>query len=187
MRWLALGLAALLGCGAVRGPELDPQEHPRGEHQRLVQEPFERLWPAVLRGLDAEGFRVAHEDRARGAIATRTIRYAGRDVGRRLAEIGDLSRARSAGLERVSELAVTYYLLLAPAGDAGTRVRIRSTIEAIDRSDTFLVAPGVFPLGARRVDVPSRGVLEHDLMRHLAANLFTAEEMLFMLGELGVD
>jgi len=39
----------------------------------------------------------------------------------------------------------------------------------------------------RHIDVPSRGVVEHDLMRRLAANLFTAEEMLFMLGELGVD
>src|SRR5205814_1241174 len=112
--------AVALGCHAWR-PELDPKEHLRGEHTRLVQEPFERLWPAVLHGLEEEGLRVAEADRARGAIATRPVRFAGADLQKKLAEIADLSRARREGMGRVSELDVTYYLLLAPA-DRGRQV-----------------------------------------------------------------
>src|SRR5205814_233815 len=78
-------------------------------------------------------------------------------------------------------------LLLAPAGEAGTSLKIRCAIDAIDRSEAIFLGPGVFQVAPRHIDVPSRGVVEHDLMRRLAANLFTAEEMLFMLGELGVD
>ena len=184
--WLALVLAVALGCGGWR-PELDPKEHPRGEHTRLVQEPFERLWPAVLHGLEEEGLGVAQADRARGTIATRPTRYAGADVQKKIAEIADLSRARREGMARVSELNVTYYLLLAPAGDAGTSVKIRSGIDAIDRSEAVFGGPGIFQVMPRHLDVPSRGVVEHDLMRHLVANLFPAEEMLLLLGELGVD
>ncbi|HUE30209.1 MAG TPA: hypothetical protein VMR79_05005 [Verrucomicrobiae bacterium] len=183
---LALVLAVVLGCGGWRA-ELDPKEHLRGEHTRLVQEPFERLWPAVLRGLEEEGLRVAAVDRARGTIATRPVRYAGADLPKKLAEIADLSRARREGMGRVSELAVTYFLLLAPAGDAGTSLKIRSAIDAVDRGEAVFLGPGVFQVVPRHIDVPSRGVVEHDLMRRLVANLFTTEEMLLMLGELGVD
>src|SRR3989441_2515940 len=105
-RGLALALAVALGCGGWR-PELDPKEHVRGEHTRLVQEPFARLWPAVLHGLEEEGLRVADADRARGTIATRPVHYAGADIPKKLAEIGDLSRARREGMGRVSELDVT--------------------------------------------------------------------------------
>jgi len=177
----------LLSCGGMHAPELDPKEHVRGERQRLVHEPFDRLWPAVLRALPDEGLRVARADQPRGAIATHAVRYTGRDVQRRLAEIGDLSRARAAGLQRVSEIEVTYYVLLAAAGDAGTTLRIRSTIEAIDRSESVFLGPGIFQVLPHHVDVPSRGIVEHELMRRLAANLFTAEEMLFLLGEPGID
>src|SRR5438445_788267 len=102
--WLALMLAVALGCGGWR-PELDPKEHLRGEHTRVVQEPFERLWPAVLHGLEEEGLGVAAADRARGTIATRPVRYAGADLQKKLAEIADFSRARREGMGRVSALA----------------------------------------------------------------------------------
>jgi len=185
-RWLALALAVAVGCHAWK-PALDPKEHMRGEHARLVQEPFASLWPAVLRGLEEEGLSIAASDRAQGTIATRPLRYAGADATRRLAEIADLSRARGEGMGRVSELELTYYLLLAPAGDAGTSVKIRCAIDAIDRSESIFLGPGVLQVVPRHVEVPSRGVVEHDLMRRLVANLFMAEEMLLMLGELGVD
>ena len=182
----AVVVVLALSCG-VRAPELDPKEHVRGERQRVVQEPLERLWPAVLRALPDEGLQVARADQARGAIATHAVRYTGRDVQKRLAEIGDLARARAAGLQRVSELEVTYYLLLASAGDAGTTLRIRSTIQAIDRSEPIFLGPGIFQVLPHHVDVPSRGIVEHELLHRLVANLFTAEEMLFLLGEPGID
>jgi hypothetical protein len=183
----SIAVAALVGCGAVRGPELDPKEHVRGEHQRVLQEPIDRLWPAVLDALPGEGLEVARADRARGAIATDPIRLSGREVPKRLAEIGDVARARSAGLQRVSELRVTYYLLLAPRGDAGTSLRIRSAIDAIDRSDAAFFGSGVFQVVPRHFEVPSRGVVERELMRRLVAGLFSAEETLYLLGEPGVD
>ena len=182
-----LALALLVGCGALRGPEPDPKEHVRGEHQRILQEPIDRLWPAILDALPGEGLAIAHADRTRGAIATSPLRLSGRDVPKRLAEIGDLSRARSAGLQRVSELQVTYYLLLASRGDAGTTLRIRSAIDAIDRSDAVLAGAGVFQVVPRHFEVPSRGVVERELMHRLVAGLFSAEETLFLLGEPGVD
>ena len=48
---VAVALVLLAGCGGLRGPELDPKEHVRGERQRLVQVPFEQLWPAVVGAL----------------------------------------------------------------------------------------------------------------------------------------
>src|SRR5437867_12354541 len=84
----------------MQGPMLDPQEHVRGEHQRLLREPVAQLWPALLRALSDEGLRVARADRTRGTIATGPVRYGARDVLRRLAEIGDPPRAPPAGPPR---------------------------------------------------------------------------------------
>src|SRR3989442_4990881 len=119
-RGLALALAVALGCGGWR-PELDPKEPLRGEHTRVVQEPFERLWPAVLHGLEEEGLGVAAADRNRGTIATRPVRYAGADLQKKLAEIADLSRARQDGMGRVSQLAGNYSPPRPPAVDTRTR------------------------------------------------------------------
>ena len=183
---LALGALALAGCTA-RVPELDPHEPIRGEHTRLVQMPRDQLWPAVLAGLGDEGLRVAHADEARGTIATRAIHYTDRDLRKRLAEIGDLSHVRGAGLGRISELNIEYYLLFASAGDNGTSLKIRSAIDAVDRSEAVFLVPGVFQIVPRHVPVPSRGVIERELMRRLVAGMLPAEEMLYLLGEPGVD
>src|SRR5438876_11076141 len=166
-RSLALALAVALGCGGWR-PELDPKEQLRGAHTRVVQEPFAGLWPAVLHGLEEEGLGVAAADRARGTIATRPVRYAGADLQKKLAEIADLSRARGEGMGRVSELAVTYFLLLAPAGDAGTSLKIRSAIDAVDRSEAIFLGPGFFRVGPPHIELPRAGSVEPDRMRPLA-------------------
>ncbi len=185
-RALVLACAAwLAGCG-VRGRELDPTEHVRGEHHRLVHEPVDRLWPALLTALDAEGLRVTLQDRARGTIATAPSRYGERDVQRLVGQIADLSAMHGEGLSGVGELRVAYFLLLKPAGD-DTSLGIRSRIEAEGRGNSGWLAPGVFQVIPHRVELPSRGVVERELMRRLASNLFTAEEVLFMLGEPGVD
>jgi len=183
---VAIALAVAIGCG-VRAPELDPKERVRGEHQRVVQMPLDRLWPAVLKALPDEGLRVAQADHKRGTIATRPLRYTGRDLQKKIGEIGDLSRARSEGLGRVTEIEIAYFLLLSPAGDSGTNVRIRTSIDAIDRSDAVFLGPGIFQIVPKHIAVPSRGVAERELMRRLASALFTTEEMLFLLGEPGVD
>lgn len=177
--------AALAACRLAGAPELDPTEHVRGEHRRLVPGVQEALWPALLAALEGD-VGVARADPAQGTIVTRAVRQAARDAPRRFAEIADVSAARRAGLRGVSELVVTYYLLLAPALDGGTSLTIRSAIEAVDRRTTLLGSDlfGVLPT---RVPVPSRGVLERELMRRLAADLFATEEVLLLLGEPGTD
>ena len=176
---------ALAGCFTIGTPELDPTEHVPGEHHRLVPAAREMLWPAMLRALADDGVRVARSDAVRGTIVTRAVRHTTRDAPRRFAEVADVGAARRAGLQHVSEFAVTYYLLVGPAPDGATSLTIRSAIEAMDRRSSFF-GPGLAILPTR-VPVPSRGVVERDLMRRLAGELFTAEEMLLLLGEPGVD
>ena len=186
-RALPLVLAALaVGCGPLHGPAPDPKAHVRGEHYRVIHDPVDRLWPQILRGLDEEGLRVARADRAHDAIRTASRRYTGRDELKKLGDIADLSAARGAGLGRATEYTVAYTLFLLPAGEADTSLKITSTIEAIDRSQALLL-PGVFEVIPRHIELPSRGVVERELLRRLAASLFTAEEMLFVLGEPGFD
>jgi hypothetical protein len=157
----------------------------RGEHTRLVPVAPDELWPALERALDGEGFTIAHADRGRGVLATRTRRYADKDLLKRLPQIGDLSALRG-NIGGVSELLVAYYLVVRPGSDAGTRLTVRSTIEAVARETVFL-GPGLFDIVPHHVPIPSRGVLERELLRRLGGTLFTAEEMLFLLGEPGVD
>ena len=182
---LVLSAMLLVACGGLRGPVPDAKEHVRGEHFRLVSEPPDRLWSGVVHALEAEGFTLRRAEQARGFIIT-GYHERSPEVVKKLGEIGDLSAARQAGLGRVSELEVTYQLFLLPA-DEGTRLKITSTIEAIDRSEAIFLGPGILQVIPRRITIPSRGVLERDLMRRLAADLFTAEETLLLLGEPGVD
>jgi len=182
---LVLSAMLLVACGGLRGPVPDAKEHVRGEHFRLVSEPPDRLWPGVVHALEAEGFQLRRAEQARGFIVT-GYHERSPEVVKKLGEIGDLSAARQAGLGRVSELEVTYQLFLLPA-DEGTRLKITSTIEAIDRSEAIFLGPGILQVIPRRITIPSRGVVERDLMRRLAADLFTAEETLLLLGEPGVD
>ena len=182
---LVLSAMLLVACGGLRGPVPDAKEHVRGEHFRLVSEPPDRLWPGVVHALEAEGFQLRRAEQARGFIIT-GYHERSPEVVKKLGEIGDLSAARQAGLGRVSELEVTYQLFLLPA-DEGTRLKITSTIEAIDRSEALFLGPGILQVIPRRITIPSRGVVERDLMRRLTADLFTAEETLLLLGEPGVD
>ena len=182
---LVLSAMLLVACGGLRGPVPDAKEHVRGEHFRLVSEPPDRLWPGVVHALEAEGFQLRRAEQARGFIIT-GYHERSPEVLKKLGEIGDLSAARQAGLGRVSELEVTYQLFLLPA-DEGTRLKITSTIEAIDRSEAIFLGPGILQVIPRRITIPSRGVVERDLMRRLTADLFTAEETLLLLGEPGVD
>ena len=184
---LPLVLAALAaGCGPLHGPAPDPKAHVRGEHYRMIHDPVDRLWPQILRALEEEGLRVARADRAHGAIQTGPRRVFGREELKKLGDIADLSAARGAGLGRATEYTVAYTLFLLPAGEADTSLKITSAIEAFDRSQALLL-PGVFEVIPRHIELPSRGVVERDLLRRLAASLFTAEEMLLVLGEPGFD
>jgi hypothetical protein len=184
MSALALGVMAA-ACGGLHGPAPDPKEHVRGEHYRLVPEAPDRLWSALQAAVTADGFQIRRSDPRRHVLELRE-RYRGRDAVKRLADISDLAAARREGLRTVSEYSVTYRLFLMPGGAATTSLKITSAIQAIDRSQVLWIEGAVQPF-TRFIDVPSRGVAERELMRRLGASLFTAEEMLLLVGELGVD
>ena len=179
---LALGLTA----ACVRKAELDPKEHVRGEHHRLLHAPADRVWPAVVAALDADGFKIAAQDRKHGTITTAMASYTTDDAQHRLGDIGDLSALHQEGVTGIRDVRVAYYVLVTPAGE-DTSLRIRSTIVGQEGGAGDIITPGIWQVIPHRVEIPSRGVLERDLMRRLAANLFTAEEMLQLLGEPGVD
>jgi hypothetical protein len=172
-------------CGPMRGPDADPDEHVRGEHVRMVPETIDVLWPALERALVAEGLEVDRADRGDGILETRAERLTEREELRRLPQIGDLAGLRGA-LRGLSEVQVAYQLLVRGADEERTRLTVRSTIEAVVRQELYL-GPGLLQIVPRRIPVPSRGVLERELLRRLGADVFMAEEMLFLLGEMGVD
>jgi hypothetical protein len=51
----------------------------------------------------------------------------------------------------------------------------------------MFLGPGIFQVVPRHLPIPSRGVVERELMRRLAASLFPSEEMLYLMGEPGID
>jgi hypothetical protein len=179
-------LLLLTAAACPKKPELDPKEHVRGEHQRLLHAPADRVWPAVVAALDADGFEITSKDRKAGVITTGMTRYTTDDLSHRLGDIGDLSALHKEGITGIRDVRVGYYVLVTPAGE-DTSLRIRSTIVGREGGAGDIITPGIGQIIPHRVEIPSRGVLERDLMRRLAGNLFTAEEMLQMLGEPGVD
>lgn len=186
MRRTLVVLALALAVACVKKRELDPKEHVPGEHHRLLHAPADRVWPAVVAALDADGFEITSKDRKAGVITTGMARYTTDDRSHRLGDIGDLSSLHKEGVTGIRDIRVAYYVLVTPAGD-DTSLRIRSTIVGQEGGDADIITPGLGQVIPHRVEIPSRGVLERDLMRRLAGNLFTAEEMLQLLGEPGVD
>ena len=181
-----IAIALVVGaCSGVHGPPTDPKEHVRGEHYRVVPETPEHFFPALEAAIGAEGLRLHRAD-ARDRMLEVSERYRGRDAVRRLADMADLSAARREGLRTVAEYVITYRLFLLPADESSTRLKVTSTIQAIDRSQATWIGGVLQPL-TRFVDVPSRGVAERALVRRLGSSLFAAEELLLMVGELGVD
>jgi hypothetical protein len=183
---VALAFAGLaVACGGLRRPGLDPTEHVRGEHFRLVQEPPERLWPVLITAVEAAGYRIQRADHERRVLVT-GVRQFGPDATRRLGEIADLAEARRAGLRRPTDLFVTYCVFVLPA-DAASRLKVTSRIQVVDRSQATFFGPGLWPVVPRSVELPSRGVVEREFVRQVASELLTSEEMLLQLGEPGLD
>jgi hypothetical protein len=181
---------ALLGCATAIGcaprAATDWAEPMRGQHVRLVPEAPDVLWEALRRALEDDGLEVVRADAPRGTMSTRLRPDPDPLTPRRLSALADLSGLRGLAA-RVSGVSVAHHLHLAPHGRHATRLTIRSEIVATLREELLVLPSGVFPGVARRLALPSRGAAERELMLRLASTLFTAEEMLFLLGELGVD
>lgn len=183
-----LGICAMAGgCSAARPPRPTPEEFVCGQVQRLIKGPIDRVWTDVIAILEEEGATVEHSDREAGVIACHPIRTAGRgrNLLRLVGRIADLKTARGR-LRSISEYAVEHTVFLMPAG-ADTSMKIVSTIQATDRSSAIIVGPGIGQIIPVTLTLPSKGVVERQLLRRIASRLFSAEEMLYYVGDLGYE
>jgi len=86
----------------------------------------------------------------------------------------------------LTEYVVEYDLSFTRMEDDATRLEVATRIAVIDKSEAMIIG-GMVTVIPRRFDVPSKGVLEKELMLAIGSRLFVAEEMLYSFGLLGRD
>jgi hypothetical protein len=179
-------LALLASCMPSAGPARPEVSH---RQQRLLPASFEDVWRAAHAAVEEARLRISDEDEKTGTMHFWFRRTAGArpDVlFRELTRIAETEDARRRGLEVLSEIMVEYELSLARMDDDATRLELSTRIGAIDRSQAMMLGAFVQVI-PRRFDVPSKGVLERDLVLAIGSRLFVAEEMLYDFGLLGRD
>jgi hypothetical protein len=108
------------------------------------------------------------------------------ELTRELTRIADLSAARNRGLDALTEYIVEYDLSFSRMDDDATRLEVATRIVVIDKSEAMVLG-GMVTVIPRRFEVPSKGVLEKELMLLIGGRLCDAEEMLYSFGILGRD
>jgi hypothetical protein len=193
VRPAAFGMAlALLAACTPGAPRIDP-DRPRPPRVRLLRTDLERLWTATLETLEELGVAASRSDRAEGRIETTAQRRllrggpAGREDLRELQRIADLEPARRLGMEGISEYSVEYELRLSAVDERSCRIEASARIWAVDRSEVIVLGPGLYSVVPRRFELASRGVAERELVGAIAERLFTGEEALYFLDQLGRD
>ena len=175
------------GCSVGEAPRPDGSAFVPGQAHRVLRSSVEQVWPRLLGAVADEGLTVANTDARHHVIACAPLRRAGPPAVllREVKEIADLATARGR-LRLISDYIVTYTLFLEDvAGD--TALKVTAGIEATDRSQVIAIAPGVVQRIPLQLPLRSRGVAERRLLTRLAASLFAADEMLYLMGELGLD
>jgi hypothetical protein len=179
-------ICVALGCSAPRNPRPAADGFARGQAHRIIKGSVDRVWHDAMLALGDEGLRIEAADRESGSIACRrTYTAGGRNLIRQVRRIAELG-TRHRRLRSVSEYSIRYTLFLAPAGE-DTSLKIVAEIEATDRSSSMIIGPGIRQVIPLRLTLPSRGVAERRLFRRIASRLFSAEEMLYYVGDLGYE
>ncbi len=180
-------LPVLSGCSAGSTPRPAAGEFVPGQAHRVIDGAVDRVSPQVLDALRHEGLTVERGHPAGPMIACAPERHPGPPARmlREVREIAELGAARGR-IRQVSDYLVTYTLYLADQ-DGDTALKIVAGIEATDRSQVMAVAPGIVQVVPMRLVLPSRGVVERRLLQRIAAALFSADEMLYYLGDLGYE
>ena len=186
------GCAALLFAGCMIGPPAMPPPDENARPQtRMLRVDLDRVWKTVKAILEEEHMTVDDEDRATGMIVARRVRRFVRpregEVEREIGRVADPQKARAQGLRIVSEVYYQYAISVTALSPTETRLEIRCGILAIDRSEAIVMGPGMVHVIPRGFQLASRGVLERELMRRVGSELFSGEELLYFLGELGRD
>jgi hypothetical protein len=165
-------------------------ERPEVSHrqQKLVRADFDEVWRAAHDAVANSPLHVTADDEAEGTMQLSTRKIArGRSgtLERDLVRIADVEKARRLGLRRLSEYTVDYTVAVARLGEQETRLEVATQITAVDSSEVVMIAPGIVQVVPRTFEVPSKGVLERDLVSQIAEHLFLSEEMLYTIGALG--
>jgi len=184
-RLLLLVLLFAPSCMPSAGPEPPEVSH---RQQKLVQASFAEVWQAAHAAIVETRARLADDDEKGGTIHLWMRKTAGARPGeleRELTRIAEIDRARHMGLSRVSEYTVDYTVEVGRLGDRETRLDVSTKITAVDRSEAMMIMPGVVQVIPRNFVLPSKGILERELVQAIAGQLFLSEEMLYYLGVLG--
>ena len=185
LRLLVLLLLAS-GCMPSAGPERPEVSH---KQQRLLRVEFREAWTAAHAAIAETPLRITADDENQGTMTLflrRIARLRADELERDLTRIADLSAARNRGLEVLTEYVVEYDLSFTRMEDDATRLEVATRIAVIDKSEAMIIG-GMVTVIPRRFDVPSKGVLEKELMLAIGSRLFVAEEMLYSFGLLGRD
>ena len=185
MAYIVLALLLASSCMPSAGPQLPEVSH---RQQKQVRASFGEVWRATHGAIEDTHLRVTEDDETEGTIhlwSRKTARSRPEELERELMRIAEIDEARRRGLERLSEYLLDYTVAVAPLGEQETRLEVSTLITAVDRSEVIMIAPGIAHVIPRTFEVPSKGILERDLVERIAERLFLSEEMLYSLGVLG--
>jgi hypothetical protein len=165
-------------------------ERPEPSHrqQKLLQAPYDEVWKAAHAAVDEAQWSVTDADEAEGEIraSLRRRSRSGEGLERELARVADLGKARQLGLGPLAEYVVMYTIEVRRAEEDRTGLDVSTEIVAVDQQ-VVLLPPGILHAIPRNFPVPSKGVLERQLVERIAEHLLLSEEMLYSLGVLGRD
>jgi hypothetical protein len=156
--------------------------------QKLVRADFGEVWRAAHDAVANTHLRVTEDDEAQGTLqlsARKMARGRPGTLERELVRIADVEKARRLGLNRLSEYRLDYTVAITRLGEEETRLEVSTVITAVDSSEVIMIGPGIAQVVPRTFDVPSKGILERDLVSQIAESLFLSEEMLYTIGSLG--
>jgi hypothetical protein len=174
------------GCLPSAGPERPEVSH---RQQRLLRVDFGEAWTAAHAAIEETPLHITVDDESQGTMTLflrRTARRSADELVKELTRIADVSAARNRGLQSLNEYTVEYDLSFTRMEDDATRLEIGTRIAVIDKSEAIVIG-GLVTVIPRLFDVPSKGVLEKELMLAIGSRLFLAEEMLYSFGLLGRD
>lgn len=185
MVYIVLLVLLASSCMPSAGPALPEVSH---RQQKLFHASFGEVWRATHGAIEYTRLHVAQDDEAEGTIRLSMRRKASsrpEDLERELMRLADIDKARRGGLQRLSEYLLDYTVAVARLDEQQTRLEVSTQITAVDRSEVLMIAPGIAQVIPRTFEVPSKGILERDLVAQIAERLFLSEEMLYSLGVLG--
>jgi hypothetical protein len=156
-----LALLLFLALAAARAAE------PPSQAEAVLDAPYEKVWDAAVASLRDGGYRISKERRSSGFLEGqlgRNVSHMGE--GDPFAELKRISWFEESvpDMRSASEYRVILNVEVHPAETERTRVQVRGQIVGVDRPRGRRGVP-------RPISVPSRGVVEAELLQHIRERL----------------